>query len=86
MMLYMAPATVDMKKAAKDYHPSSERGPLTRDPKGKGVYSPTGIYGDATLATRDKGERITKALVEGILREIKDLRQSPLPQGTPQPQ
>lgn len=29
MMLYMAPATVNMKKAAKDYHPSNERG-LTR--------------------------------------------------------
>jgi creatinine amidohydrolase len=76
MMLYMAPATVDMKKAAKDYHPSSERG-LTRDPKGKGVYSPTGIYGDATLATRAKGEQVTKALVGGILKEIEELRQSP---------
>lgn len=75
MMLYMAPATVDMKKAAKDYHPSDERG-LTRNPNGKGVYSPTGIYGDATLATRTKGERITRALVAGILKEIEDLRQS----------
>lgn len=73
MMLYMAPATVDMKKAAKDYHPSTERG-LTRDPKGKGVYSATGIYGDATLATRAKGEKITKAMVSGILGEIEDLR------------
>ncbi len=69
----MAPATVDMKKAAKDYHPSTERG-LTRDPNGKGVYSRTGIYGDATLATRSKGERITKALIGGILKEIEDLR------------
>jgi creatinine amidohydrolase len=76
MMLYMAPSTVDMKKAAKDYHPSEERG-LTRDPKKKGVYSATGIYGDATLATKAKGERITKALVEGILKEIEDLRRSP---------
>jgi creatinine amidohydrolase len=76
MMLYMAPATVDMKKAAKDYHPTSERGPvtLTRNQQQKGVYSPTGIYGDATLATKAKGERITKALVEGILKEIEDLR------------
>jgi len=76
MMLYMAPATVDMKKAAKDYHPSTERG-LTRDPKGRGAYSPTGIYGDATLATRAKGEQITKALLAGILKDIEDLRQSP---------
>ena len=75
MMLYMAPATVNMKKAAKDYHPSDERG-LTRDPKGKGVYSATGIYGDATLATRKKGETITKALTAGILKEIEELRQT----------
>lgn len=77
MMLYMAPSTVDMSKAARDYHPSAERG-LTRNPQGKGIYSATGIYGDATLATRAKGERITKALVEGILKEIEDLRQAPV--------
>ena len=64
-----------MKKAAKDYHPSTERG-LTRNPKGKGSYSPTGIYGDATLATRAKGEKITKALVDGILKEIEELRKT----------
>lgn len=75
MMLYMAPSTVDMKKAAKDYHPSTERG-LTRNPNGRGVYSATGIYGDATLATKAKGEQITKALVMGILKDIEDLRQS----------
>lgn len=75
MMLYMAPATVDMKKAVKDYHPSNERG-LTRNPQGKGSYSATGIFGDATLATRAKGERITRALVEGILKEIEELRQT----------
>ena len=79
MMLYMAPATVNMRKAAKDYHPSNERG-LTRNPNGRGIYSATGIYGDATLATRTKGERITKALVAGILQEIEDLRQSPSPE------
>ena len=78
MMLYMAPSTVDMKKAAKDYHPSTERG-LTRKPGGRGSYSPTGIYGDATLATRAKGEQITKALISGILTEIEELRRAPLP-------
>jgi creatinine amidohydrolase len=77
MMLYMAPSTVDMKKAAKDYHPSNERG-LTRNPNGRGVYSVTGIFGDATLATRAKGEQITKVLVLGILREIEDLRSLPI--------
>ncbi len=75
MMLYMAPSTVDMRKAAKDYHPSNERG-LTRNPNGKGVYSATGIFGDATLATKAKGQQITEALVAGILKDIQDLRQT----------
>jgi creatinine amidohydrolase len=78
MMLYIAPSTVDMKKAAKDYHPGTGRG-LTRKPNGEGVYSRTGIYGDATLATRAKGEQVIKALVTGILKEIEDLRQTPVP-------
>lgn len=79
MMLYIAPATVDMKKAAKDYHPSNERG-LTRKPDGPGSYSPTGIYGDATLATKAKGKQIIATLISGILNEIEDLRQAPLHQ------
>ena len=54
MMLYIAPASVDMKKAVKDYH-ESRPGPLTRDPNGNGTYSPTGSWGDPTLATRAKG-------------------------------
>ncbi len=83
MMLYMAPATVDMKKAAKDYHPGSQRGGLTRNPQGPGTYSATGIFGDATLATKEKGEKVTKALVEGILKEIEELRQTPVPAVTP---
>jgi creatinine amidohydrolase len=79
MMLYMAPTTVDMKKAVKDYHPENGRGGLTRNPNGAGVYSPTGIWGDPTLATLAKGRKITEALVSGILREIEELRSAALP-------
>ena len=75
MILYMDPASVDMKKAVKDYHPSGKGG-LTRDPKGEGTYSPTGIWGDPTLATREKGRIVTEALVEGILKEIEALRRT----------
>jgi creatinine amidohydrolase len=78
MMLYIAPASVDMKKAVKDYHPSG-RGGLTRDPNGKGDYSASGVFGDATLATRTKGEILVRAMVEGILKEIDSLRAEPLP-------
>jgi creatinine amidohydrolase len=63
-----------MSQAAKDYHPG--KGGLTRNPKGEGTYSPTGIYGDATLATREKGEIVVEAIVAGILQDIEALRQS----------
>ena len=75
MMLYMAPTTVDMKKAVKDYRPS--RGRLVRDSAQPGTYSPTGIWGDPTLATREKGERVTEAFVAGILKEIRELQLKP---------
>ena len=73
MMLYMAPATVDMSKVVKDYRPSRGR-PLVRDSTMAGTYSPTGIRGDPTLASREKGQRVTEAFVAGILREIELLR------------
>ncbi|MBV8141150.1 MAG: creatininase family protein [Verrucomicrobia bacterium] len=74
MMLSIAPSTVDMSKAVKDYHPSPEGG-LTRDLQGEGAYSVSGIYGDATLATPQKGEVVVRAILEGILKEIEDLSQ-----------
>jgi creatinine amidohydrolase len=78
MMLYIAPDSVDMKKAVKDYHPS--KGRLTRDPNNKeGTYSATGIWGDPTLATREKGRKIMEAMVTGILKDIEDVRRGNLP-------
>jgi len=77
MMLYIAPESVRMNKAARDLSPD-KRGPLTRDPHGKGTYSPTGAWGDPTLATREKGQAVTESLVATILKDIDDLRQTPL--------
>jgi creatinine amidohydrolase len=78
MILYMSPSDVDMTKAVKDFHPG--KGPFTRDPKAEGkTYSPTGVWGDATLATKEKGRIVTEALVEAILREIADLRKTAPP-------
>ena len=79
MMLYIAPESVNMAKAVKDYHPSQGPGGLTQSPKGQGVYSPTGVWGDATLATREKGKMVVEALVAAVLREIEDLRRSAVP-------
>jgi creatinine amidohydrolase len=77
IMLYIAPDSVDMSKAVKDYHPAD--GGLTRDPRGKGAYSASGVYGDATLATRRKGEIVVHAMLDGILKDIADLQKSRLP-------
>ncbi len=74
MILYMKPDAVDMKKAVKDYTPSQGRG-LTRDPNNTmSTYSPTGVWGDATLATYEKGKIVTEALVEMILKDIETMR------------
>ncbi len=73
MMLFIAPSSVDMKKAVKDYHPSG-RGGLSRDPNGPGDYSASGVFGDPTLATRKKGEILVHGMVEGILKDIEALR------------
>jgi creatinine amidohydrolase len=80
MMLYIAPRTVDMSKAVKDYHPGT--GPLRRNPTDAGVYSVSGVYGDATLATRAKGQRVVEALVSAVLADIEVLRQTPGPAST----
>lgn len=78
MMLYIAPERVDMTKAAKDDSPQG-RGGLTRKPGGPGTYSVTGIWGDATLATREKGRVVVEATVTGILGDLERLRGAPLP-------
>lgn len=73
LMLYIDPGSVDMSKAVKDYH-SRGKGGLTRDPNKPGTYSASGIWGDATLATREKGEIMAKAMLAGMRHEIEELR------------
>jgi creatinine amidohydrolase len=75
MMLYIAPQSVQMKKATRDLNPNQPGG-LTRDPKGKGTYSPTGAWGDPTLASREKGQAVVESLVTTILKDIDDLRRA----------
>ena len=69
IMLVLAPDRVDMSKAKKDYTPGG-KGKLTRDPKGEGTYSPTGTWGDPTLASREKGRRVVQALLNAVVDEI----------------
>ncbi|MBK6305008.1 MAG: creatininase family protein [Gemmatimonadetes bacterium] len=81
MMLYMHPEVVQMAKAPDDYHPGA--GGLTRDSvvaarDGK-VWSRTGTFGNATLATREKGRVVVEAQVAGMLAEIEALRRTAIP-------
>jgi creatinine amidohydrolase len=79
MMLYIDPASVDMKKAVKDYTPAPGGGRLTRQRGGTGTYSPTGTWGDPTRATREKGRVFVEALVAGMVEDIGALRTASLP-------
>ncbi len=81
VMLYMHPEVVHMKKAPRDYHPG--KGPLTRDSavaaREDKTWSRTGTFGDATLATREKGRAIVEAQVRDMLAEVERLRRTPIP-------
>lgn len=76
MMLYIAPKIVNMKLAKKDIHPekdSNKPGGLTRDPNAtEGVYSPTGAWGNPTLASRQKGKIVVEALVDHIVLSLRE--------------
>ncbi len=79
MMLFVEPASVEMSKAVKQDGPASGTLNLTRTPDGKGFFSPSGVHGDPTLATRDKGRTVIDALVAGLLDDIAALRAAQLP-------
>jgi creatinine amidohydrolase len=81
MMLFIAPWTVDMSQATKDF--PKGKGPMTPDPSKGERCSPSGIYGDATLATREKGEKVCQCVVESMLADIEALRTRPLPAPAP---
>lgn len=73
MMLEIAPETVDMSKAVKDFDRRPGRRGLTRKPDGAGNFSPSGVYGDPTLATMEKGRVIIDATVREIVRQVREL-------------
>lgn len=85
MLLHVAPSLVRMERAVRDYGvPAAAGGRLIGDrPRGRGVFSPSGVYGDATLASAEKGERVVEAVVEAALRDIAELRASLLPASAP---
>ena len=80
MMLYIDPSAVNMRSAQPDYNPAvSTPFQLTRREGGRGTYSPTGAWGDPSLATRDKGRVVVEGLVSAIRTDIETLRKASLP-------
>jgi creatinine amidohydrolase len=83
VMLHIAPAKVDMTRAPREIGDYRGGGPFRRiDPAAEGLYSPSGIWGDATLATSEKGALLAEAIVAGILREVQSLTVRKGPEGT----
>jgi acetamidase/formamidase/creatinine amidohydrolase/Fe(II)-dependent formamide hydrolase-like protein len=82
-MLFLSPGSVRMEKAVADG--MAERpGPLTRDiGSATGHVSPSGVFGDPTLADWRKGQQITEAIVASIVADIDALAAAPPPAGTP---
>ena len=75
MMLYIVPERVNMSRAVRDDDPSGpDARVLTRQRNGRDTYSPSGAWGDPTLATREKGRIVVEATVTGILNDIERLR------------
>ena len=65
IMLVIAPHVVDRARATRwlDYAGS---GPLSRADPAARNYSPSGVIGDATLASREKGARLVQAILDDL--------------------
>jgi creatinine amidohydrolase len=73
LMLHIEPGVVDMK-AARDDGAQGE-GKLTRH-TGRGIWSPSGVYGQSTLAHADKGRIVAQKLLEAIIAGIEKMSRS----------
>jgi len=74
LMLAIAPDAVDMSKAFPSPNESPmPKGTLKRFDVDDPNYSPSGVYGDPTLATIEKGEKIAEARIKDLKRAISKL-------------
>lgn len=78
LMLAIAPDCVDPGKAARDFDAGAQ-GRLSPDPNTEFSYSPSGVWGDATLASVEKGRKIVEYLIKQLVDDIEDLRALDLP-------
>jgi creatinine amidohydrolase len=82
--LFLQPQLVHMEKAVTDYgrepetdHPGYQPGLFSRDPKDP-AYSETGVFGDPTLASAEKGERALAILTAQWLKALAGFSSAPL--------
>ena len=82
--LFLDPQRVHMEKAVTDYGPPREKdypgyepGLFSRDP-GDPAWSETGVSGDPTRATAEKGEKALRLLTEQWLAALRGFATSPL--------
>jgi len=69
LMLALAPELVDMSRAVPSpFSPNGpSRGPLSPDDPKSPNYSPSGSFGDPTLASAEKGRTVLAAILEDLL-------------------
>lgn len=71
VMLALAPHLVDMARAEASPSVGQKMpGPLTPTDQSSPNYSPSGSYGDPTLATAAKGEKLLAAMLEDLKEQV----------------
>ena len=65
------------RRPVREYGPGS--GPMTRQKDAPGTFSASGVVGDPTVATREKGQAYVEALLAGALEDIEAIRTARLP-------
>ncbi len=76
-LVHMEKAVADLGDAPKDY-PGYQPGLFSRDPKDP-AFSPTGVFGDPTKATAEKGRKALAILTAQWLKALSGFAQAPLP-------
>jgi creatinine amidohydrolase len=78
LMLAIAPELVDMTRAEASPFRAGEpaRGPLSPDDPAAPNYSPSGSFGDPTLASREKGLRLLAAIVADMVEAASEPKQT----------
>lgn len=81
--LFLQPDLVQMEKAVTDYgrkpkdYPGYRPGGFERDETDP-QFSRTGVYGDATLATAEKGKKLIDGMTEKFLEALRGFAKEPL--------